>query len=85
MLIPNPNALVTFVEIVLPQDVTVEALQILGSKQPLRFRRHHSLLAADGTEIYNSGNVEIPLPSGDVTINVPMSRRSPHAFHSDRR
>ena len=53
--------------------MTVEALQLLGSrnKDAKITAGIFQLLAADGMEVYNSGNVEIPLPSGDVTINVP--------------
>ena len=70
---PNPNALETFIEIVLPQDVTVEKLQLLGSRNndAKITAGIFQLFAGDGTEIYNTGNLDIPLPSGDVTINVP--------------
>ena len=70
---PNPNALVTFVEIVLPQDVTVEKLELLGSRNNdgKITAGIFQLIASDGTEVYNTGNVDIPLPSGDVTITVP--------------
>ena len=70
---PNPNALVTFIEIVLPADVTVEKLQLLGSRNndAKITAGIFQLFASDGTELYNTGNVDVPLPSGDVTINVP--------------
>ena len=70
---PNPNPDGTFIEVVLPQDVTVERLQLLGSRNNLAkiTAGIFQLIANDGTEIYNSGNIDIPLPSGDVTINVP--------------
>ncbi len=62
-----------FLEIVFPQAVTVEQVQILGKRdgQSRITAGIFQLLAADGTELHNTGPVELPAPNRDATLVLP--------------
>jgi RHS repeat-associated protein len=69
---------VPFVEVSFPQDVTVVELQVFGYREPFLvdsgFRNtvgFFQLFAADGSELFHSGGVDLPAPRGDTRQAVP--------------
>jgi RHS repeat-associated protein len=65
-------------EVVFPQDVTVTQLQLFGLRDPFLIANDQGshvgffqLFGADGTELLNTGGVDLPLPARDTQVNVP--------------
>ena len=62
-----------FLEVQFPQDATVSRVEILGHRNPFLIDLKVTagvlqVFAADGSELYNSGNVELTPPSRDATF-----------------
>ncbi|HET9703531.1 MAG TPA: PKD domain-containing protein, partial [Vicinamibacterales bacterium] len=72
-----------FLEVQFPLDVVLNRVEILGHRNPFLINLKITagilqVFAADGRELYNSGNVELPLPARDATFalnNLTGARR----------
>jgi RHS repeat-associated protein len=64
-----------FIEVTFPQDVTVAHVQVQSDRESGGSRKVTAgiieLRGADGGLLFSSGNVELPLPLHDVTVDVP--------------
>jgi RHS repeat-associated protein len=64
-----------FFELLFPLDVVLNRVEILGHRSPFLINLKITagilqVFAADGRELYNSGNVELPLPARDATFKL---------------
>jgi RHS repeat-associated protein len=68
-----------WIEVVLPEDVTVSQVQILAMRTVTENRKVTAgivqLFAADGSELYNTGSFELPPPTRDGTFILPSVDR----------
>ncbi|MCP4046711.1 MAG: hypothetical protein GY732_12080, partial [Gammaproteobacteria bacterium] len=66
-----------FIEVLLPQDVNVAQIRLLGNRQnPVGFDFFAGIFQAfdaGGNEIFNSGAVQLPAPSRDVAVPVDIN------------
>jgi len=71
------NRTVPFIEVILPQDVNVAQIRLVGNRQnPDGFDFFAGIFQAfnaAGTEIFNSGVVQLPAPTRDVAVPVDLN------------